>query len=177
MSELKQDQLLLKELLINLIREEQRGRLFFREAAKVSTDSEIIELFEWLSAQEQEHLEILEKMKSQLDAELKKHESPIPIDGKLINILDLSDMDFDKTDLPRVDLFKNQDFVELLKAVSVQAILKYAMQIEYQNAAYIKEFITKVHSKKIRAILVGLIQDEKNHFQVLQKKLQKITSK
>ncbi len=176
MSELKQDQLLLNELLINLIREEQRGRLFFREAAKVSTDPEIIELFEWLSAQEQEHLEILEKMKSQMVVELKKHDSSISVEGKLVKILDLSEMVFDKTDLPRIDLFKNQDFVELLKAISVQAILQYAMRIEYENALYIKEFITKVHSKKIRAILVGLIQDEKNHFQVLQKKLQKITT-
>lgn len=174
MAELKQEQLLLNELLNNLIREEQRGRLFFREAAKVSTDNEIIELFEWLSAQEQNHLEILEKMKSQLGAELKKHESTVSIDGKLVKILDLSDMDFDKTELPRIDLFKNHDFVELLKAISVQAILKYAMRIEYENASYIKEFITRVQSKKIRNILVGLIQEEKEHFQVLQKKLQKI---
>jgi rubrerythrin len=158
MAELKQERILLIELLKNLIREEKRGHLFFREAAKVSTDTKIIKLFEWLSEQERTHLEVLDALKSQVETEQMKTHREIAIDGQLVKILDLSDMTIDKEQLPHVDLFQNQDFVELLKTISIQSILQYAMRIEYENAVYIKDFIKRVNSRKIRDILVGLIK-------------------
>lgn len=173
MAELKQERILLNELLNNLIQEERRGQLFFREAAKVSTDTRIIKLFEWLSGQEQTHLEVLDALKSQVETEQMKTHQETSIDGQLVNILDLSDMTFDRSDFPHVDLYQNQDFVELLKAISIRSILQYAMRIEYENAVYIKEFINRVHSRKIKDILVNLIKDEKEHFLVLQRELKK----
>ncbi len=173
MAAVKLEENILMELLDNLIREENRGHTYFKEAALVSKNADIKRLFERLSDEEQNHVEVLVKMRDTVSAETKKQaeRKTIRMDGRFVNILDLSEMMMEQIDLPRPDLFQNQAFAELFKNISVRAVLEYAMKIEFENARYIKEFFQHIQSRKNREVLLRLIQEEKEHFLSLQKML------
>lgn len=177
MAPLKRDDLLLLEILDNLIREEKRGHQYFREAAIISSDPEVKRLFEKLSEDELEHLEILTKLREFREA-LRQSQSSrktIRMDGEIVNILDLSDMASQPADLPRIDLFNNREFAELFKSISPRAVVEYAMKIEYDNARYIKDFAQHIESRQHRELLIRLIEQEKQHFLALQQILRRYT--
>ncbi len=175
MTPTKKEEKLVMLLLDDLIQEEKRGGLFFKEAAKVSKDPKIIAVFEWLAQQELEHLDVLTGLKTVLEKDIQTESQKViqEIAGQPVDIIDLSDMIMDDVDLPAFELFKNQDFVELFKQISVTSIIQYAMKIEYQNAQYIKDFMKHIQSKKYADLLIRLIDDEKQHFIALKKLLDK----
>jgi rubrerythrin len=177
MKALKKEEKLLMLLLEDLIREEKRGSVFFKEAARVSTDSDVRKVFEWLSLEEQNHLDVLTKLKAELDMELSSgaKKSTVQRNGRKVDVIDLSDMMMEDIDLPYLELFKNEDFVELFKNISVLSVIQYAMKVEYDNVHYIKEFLSFIKSKSMADILIRLINDEKQHFLVLEKQLTKIS--
>lgn len=171
MAAVKIEENVILELLGNLIREENRGQRYFKEAGQISREPDVKKLFEKLAEDERNHLEVLTRMRASIvdGSRMTHRQKSIMVDGKAVNVLDLSDMAMDTTDLPQLDLFKNDEFADLFSSISIKSVLEYAMKIEYDNARYIKEFLQYIHSKKFRDILLQLIQEEKEHFIALQK--------
>lgn len=168
---------LMRKLFEQLIREEQRGHRFFSEAAEYVSDKHTVTLLKTLAKEELRHIEVLETIRdtalnsvgASMDAVKRSKAETIEYDGKETLVFVVDGVDIGDMELPHFELFKANDFHELLQKVSLKNVLQYAMRIEYANAQYIAQFMKVVRNKRHIAILKKLTAEEKDHFVRLKK--------
>jgi len=161
----------LREMLDLLIREERRGQRFFAEAARFVSSSPARLLLETLAVEESYHLAVLEQEKRKVVAEGEGKEQPpqllrqtIEYAGEELNIYTLDLPEQEDAPLPRFELFKPEDFQALLADATLPNILKLGMRLEVENFKFLVEVARQVQSEFTRKVLLGLANQEKQHF-------------
>jgi len=177
---------LLKKLFKELIREESRGKRFFSDAARFVKDPKAKRLFEYLALEETRHLDVLNAIwKARLSdppaIEKKKltgtHTEVIEYAGSAQPVFYLQDKPMSEIDIPEFELFKADDFQEILEDASLESILKFAMKIEFENSKYIVGFMKYLQNREYIDLLKKLADDEKEHFIALKKLLEGLKKK
>ncbi|HPQ38826.1 MAG TPA: hypothetical protein PLV45_00505 [bacterium] len=168
---------LMKKLFEELIREEERGYRFFSEAARFVTNSHAVTLLKTLAQEEKRHIEVIESFRTltletvgaNMESIRRSSAEVIQYDGRDTLVFVVDGVDVSDMDLPHLNLFKANEFHELLQQISLKTILKYAMRIEYENAQYIVEFMKLIRNKRHLNALKKLAAEEKDHFIRLKK--------
>lgn len=174
----------LKVLLEELIREEKRGQRFYNDAAKYVEDGRVRRLFQHLAAEESQHVEILKKTWVQIEAseaDRKLRDSRYGSKARVIEYAGTSHPVFIVDDrpvkdlkLPKFELFKAGDFKALLEEISLGTVLKFAMQIEYDNTQYIVKFMKFMRDRNNIELLKKMADEEKQHFLMLKELYSKL---
>ncbi len=166
-------QVFLERIFEVLIREEKRGGKFFSDAAKFVSDPKIKALFERLAADEERHVHELETIRTSFRNAATSRERKMSYAGGTVSLIDLSDMVTGYGKLPHFELFKADEFQKLLQAATTDEILKFAMQIEFDNAKYLQQCMEATPLNNQKKILRDLILEEKGHFIALKKLCEK----
>ncbi|MCD4655003.1 hypothetical protein K8T06_13845 [bacterium] len=169
---------ILKRLFEELIREERRGQRFFSDAARYVDDPRAKRLFEYLAIEETRHLDVLKAVwktiadDSALREKSKTLASPVQIieyAGVAHPVFSLDDKPMAEITIPNFELFKVNEFNEILENLSLESVLEFAMKIEFENTKYIVGFMQYFKNRKYIDLLRKLADDEKDHFIALKK--------
>ncbi|MBN2056932.1 hypothetical protein JW905_18545 [bacterium] len=174
MDDMKEEKLI-ENLFDTLIKEENRGQRFYRDAARFVSDREARRVFEWLAVEETYHTDVLVSMRKEFMAgepapvktAAKTDTKKIYYDGDTIKIYDLRIEEDEEILPPQLELFRANDFKNLLEHADVKTVLKFAMQIEYENFKYLVDLAKTLEIDPYRNLLKQLADQEKRHFQLL----------
>lgn len=180
-------------LVDRMIREEVRGQRFFADAAQYVSHPEARRLFQHLSQEEGQHIEVLRAEKKQLEKALAQaapeekagdggdervRTSYLEFAGEQVPVFEVLDQgeveELIEIDLPRLELFRASDFEQLLADCTLRQILKLGMRVEYDNFQYLVELAKAARSREARAKVLKLAQDEKEHFLWLRRRYDKL---
>jgi rubrerythrin len=163
------------DVLENLLKEEKRGKQFFRDAAKSVTSIPARQLLEKLVMAETEHVEILLMEKEQIEAV--KHKmvqdeialQQVSYDAAEIPEFENPISEENSISIPILELFKEGNLNELLEKCSFDDIISMAKKVEVDNFKYLVAAAKKMFSRKAFEHLIKLANEEKEHFLWLQR--------
>ncbi len=162
------------EVLENLLKEEKRGKQFYKDATKVVKPLPARKLMEQLFLAETEHVDVLLKEKEQ--AEMLK-DSVVPDEISLpTTTFDFAEIavfedpnESNKIEIPIFELFKSGDMDKLFEKCSVEDVFSLAKRIERDNFKYLVDAAKKMVTRPAYDRLIKLAHEEKEHFLWLQR--------
>ncbi|MBN1552138.1 hypothetical protein JW979_11735 [bacterium] len=174
------------DLVEKLIKEEIRGQRFFSDASKYVRNPEAKALFNQLSIDENMHIEILEMEKKKLEDNMAKVSDQklslkqtagtktVEYNGEPMRVYDISPLNADEKliqiEMPDLNLFKAEEFKELLENCSIKAIYKLAMRVEYDNFKYLVELSKTIPGHLAKRKILDIAENERDHFLELQRR-------
>jgi rubrerythrin len=166
------------KVLEELLREEQRGQRFFSDASRFSSLQQAKQTFEWLAVEENRHVDLLTALQRDLRAG-QPHRKPagpgvtqrtIDYAGETLPVFEIDWSITDQVQVPHLELFKADEFKKLLESATVRDILRLAMRVEFDNFKYLVDLAKLMKVKASQAMLLGLADEERQHFVVLRRK-------
>ncbi len=147
---------------------EKNGEMFYSEASRLSHQSEVRCLLEWLAAEERVHRSVFEEMARDLEERQRLHES-FDLEAYQAYLKDLADS----------HIFRNAEEVRemLAKRTTAEEILDLALGFEKDSILLFEQMKKVTPPESGEKEIDRLIQEETNHIRKISELKRKISEK
>ena len=151
-----------REIAESAVEKEMKRRDFYANVSRLSTNPEMIKLFEFLTAEEDRHVATFVKLRDQVPVEEVR---PEEYDADMQAYMDsvVEDRLYSKID--------TEDFVQ--QAIEAKDVFRLAIALEKDAILFFWEFLPYVNDKD-KKIVRRLIDEEKGHIRMLWKMKQEL---